>query len=159
MFEKILLCTHRSDGAKRAERLVFEELLQHGAPENITVLTIIDADWSEMSTDDWLNTSKTRTTFKDYVQEQLSREIEADWQRMREEYGISDKVRFSMVVGKIEQTIAEVAENLGSNLIVMGPRCIKPRRLFSVKMEPGLADQIDNKKLHPLLTCPLLIAP
>ena len=159
MFEKILLCTHGSPGAQKAEELVFSELTEHVKAENITVLTIIDADWSEMSADDWLNNSKTRTTFKSYVQEQLSREIETDWQRIREQYPAAEKARFSMVVGGIEETIAEAAENLQSNLVVLGPRCIKPRRLFSVKMEPGLADHISNKKLHPLLPCPLLIAP
>lgn len=159
MFEKILLCTHGSPGAQKAEELVFTELAEHVKPENVTVLTIIDADWSEMSTDDWLNTSTTRTTFKSYVQEQLGREIEADWQRIKDKYPFSEKARFSMVVGNIEETIAESAENLKSNLVVLGPRCIKPRRLFSVNMEPGLADHISNKKLHPLLPCPLLIAP
>ncbi len=159
MFDKILLCTHGSPGAQKAEQLVFTELIEYVKAENITILTIIDADWSELSTDDWLNTSKTRTTFKDYVQEQLSREIEADWQRIRESYPDAARSCFSMVVGGIEETIAESAENLKSNLVVLGPRCIKPRRLFSVRMEPGLANQISSKKLHPLLPCPLLIAP
>ncbi len=39
-----------------------------------------------MSSDDWLNTSTTRTQFKDYVQEQLSREIDEDWERIRKQY-------------------------------------------------------------------------
>ena len=159
MFEKILLCTHGSFGAQKAERLVFNDLAPHINLENVTVMTIIDADWSEMSTDDWLNTSGTRTTFKDYVQEQLGREIEEDWQRIKDQYPDAENVNFIRVVGEIEKTIAEVAEKLESNLIVIGPRCIKPKRLFSVTMEKGLAAHIANKKLHPLLPCPLMVAP
>lgn len=159
MFNKILLCTHGTKGAQKAERLVFEDLLQHVAANSLIILTIIDKDWSEMSTDDWLNTSTTRTQFKDYVQEQLGREIDEDWQRIRKEHPDSVDCRFMKVVGGIEETIAEVARKMECDLIVLGPYSKKPRRLTSVIMERGLADTISNKKLHPLLPCPLLIAP
>lgn len=159
MFTKILLCTHGSKGAQKAEKFVFEKLLTSLSAEQVTVLTIIDKDWSGMSSDDWLNTSTTRTQFKDYVQEQLSREIEDDWKRIRELYPSSQKCRFMKVVGGIEETIAEVAEKLECDLVILGPYNKKPRRLTSVIMEKGLADTISNKKLHPLLPCPLLIAP
>lgn len=159
MFTKILLCTHGSKGAQKAEKFVFEKLLTSLSAEQVTVLTVIDKDWSGMSSDDWLNTSTTRTQFKDYVQEQLSREIEDDWKRIRELYPSSEKCRFMKVVGGIEETIAEVAEKLECDLVILGPYNKKPRRLTSVIMEKGLADTISNKKLHPLLPCPLLIAP
>jgi len=159
MFKKILLCTHGSKGAQKAEKLVFEKFQKSFSAEQITVLTIIDKDWSGMSSDDWLNTSTTRTQFKDYVQEQLSREIEEDWQRIRDLYPASEKCRFMKVVGGIEETIAEAALKLECDLIILGPYNKKPRRLTSVIMEKGLADTISNKKLHPLLPCPLLIAP
>ena len=159
MFENILLCTHGSDGAVKAENYVFKVLAKKLPDTKITVLTIIDKDWSAMSSDDWLNTSTTRTQFKDYVQEQLSREIEEDWQRIKSEHHESKNCKFMRVVGGIETTIAEVATNLNSDLIVCGPYNKKPRRLTSVKMEKGLADTISNKELHPLLPCPLMIAP
>lgn len=159
MFKKLLLCSHGTKGAQKAERFVLQNLLKHVAPEDVIILTIIDKDWSEMSTDDWLNTSTTRTQFKDYVQEQLGREIEEDWQRIRNEHPDSVHCRFIKVVGGIEQTIAEVAGKMECDLIVLGPYSKKPRRLTSVIMERGLADTISNKKLHPLLPCPLLIAP
>ena len=63
------------------------------------------------------------------------------------------------VVGGIEETIAEVAAKLGCDLIVIGPYNKKPNRLTSMVMEKGLADTIANKKLHPLLPCPVLIVP
>ena len=159
MFENILLCTHGSDGAVKAENYVFKVLAKKLPDTKITVLTIIDKDWSAMSSDDWLNTSTTRTQFKDYVQEQLSREIEEDWDRIKSEHLGSKNCKFMRVVGGIETTIAEVATKLKCDLIVCGPYNKKPRRLTSVKMEKGLADTISNKELHPLLRCPLLIAP
>lgn len=160
MFTKILLCTHGSKGAQKAESYVFKTMMETMvSPEQLTVLTIIDKDWSGMSSDDWLNTSTTRTQFKDYVQEQLTREIDEDWQRIRDEYPLSKKCQFMNVVGGIEETIAEVATKLQCDLVVMGPYHKKPRRLTSVIMERGLAHTISNKKLHPLLPCPVLIAP
>lgn len=159
MFDSILLCTHGSKGAQKAEAYAFENLAARLSPEKITVLTIIDKDWSIMSSDDWLNTSTTRTTFKDYAQEQLTREINEDWQRIRSRYPVAEACRFMNVVGGIEETIAEVACKLGCDLIILGPYNKKPNRLTSMIMEKGLADTIDNKKLHPLLPCPLLIAP
>lgn len=159
MFTNILLCTHGSEGAAKAENYVFSVMAEKLPAATITVLTIIDKDWSAMSSDDWLNTSTTRTQFKDYVQEQLSREIEEDWERIRKRYPGSQKCKFIRVVGGIEETMAEVAEKLECDLIVCGPYHKKPRRLTSVKMEKGLADTISNKQLHPLLPCPLLVTP
>jgi len=159
MFENILLCTHGSRGAQKAEAYIFEKMQKEHNPGELTILTIIDKDWSMMSSDDWLNTSKTRTQFKDYAQEQLTREIDDDWQRIRSTYPQAEECRFMNVVGGIEETIAEVAEKLNCDLIVVGPYHKKPNRLTSMVMEKGLADTLDNKKLHPILPCPILIAP
>ena len=159
MFKHILLCTHGSLGAQNAEALVFNRLQTSDTNLSITILTIIDKDWAEMSSDDWLNTSGTRTTFKNYVEEQLTREIENDWDRIKETFPSSKECRFMKVVGGIEETINEAAQKLDADLIVIGPYQKKKSRLFSVKMTPGLADTIDVKKLHPELSCPLLIAP
>ena len=159
MFNKVLLCTHGSKGAQKAESYVFDSLVAKIPEAEVTVLTIIDKDWSDMSSDDWLNTSTTRTQFKDYVQEQLSREIDHDWQRIKDSYPAAAERKFVRVVGGVEETIAEVAARLGCDLIVLGPYNKKPRRLTSVIMEKGLADTISNKDLHPLLPCPILTAP
>lgn len=156
MFERILLCTHGSAGAQKAEKYLFDRLLADNELTNVTILTIIDKDWSVMTGDDWLNTSTTRNTFFNYVDEQLGREIEEDWQRIRQSYHVPDHVRFMKVTGEIEATIAEVARKLDCDLIVMGGLQKKPFRLTSVKMAPGLAARIANEKLHPVLPCPLM---
>lgn len=156
MFKNILLCTHGSKGAQLAERYVFETLLPQAPDITITVLTIIDKDWTVMTGDDWLNTSGTRNRFMDYVDEQLGREIAEDWDRIRSTFSVPDDVKFMKVAGDIEETIAQVAEKLHNDIIVIGGFQKKPFRLTSVKMSPGLAARITNEKLHPLLPCPLL---
>jgi hypothetical protein len=156
MFKNILLCTHGSEGAQKAEKYVFIKLMQENPDINLTVLTIIDKDWCVMTGDDWLNSSGTRNRFIDYVDEQLGREISADWDRLRSTYPVPEHVRFMKVVGEIELTIAEVAEKISSDLIIVGAFHKKPFRLTSVKMSPGLAARIKNEKLHPILPCPLL---
>lgn len=159
MFSRILLCTHGSAGAQKAEEYVFTQLVPAFPQARLTVLTIIDKDWSMMSSDDWLNTSTTRTQFKDYVEEQLGREIDVDWQRIKATYSLAESARFIKVVGEIEATIAEVAGSTESQLVVIGAFNKKPKRLFSVDMAPGLAATLVNEKLHPLLPCPLLTIP
>lgn len=157
MFTNILLCTHGSEGAKKAEKYVFDKLYRENEQLTLSVLTIIDKDWSVMTGDDWLNTSGTRNRFIDYVDEQLGREIAEDWRRIKGTYDVSDDVRFIKVAGEIEETIVQVAEKIGCDLIVMGGYQKKPLRLTSVKMSPGLAARIKNEKLHPALPCPLLV--
>lgn len=156
MFKNILLCTHGSAGAKAAEKYVFQKLLSKSPEATVVVLTIIDKDWSVMTGDDWLNTSQTRNRFMDYVDEQLGREIEEDWDRIRATYTVPDTIRFMKIAGDIEETMAQAAEKLQSDVIIIGGYQKKPFRLTSVKMSPGLAARISNEKLHPLLPCPLL---
>ena len=105
MFTKILLCTHGSAGAQKAEEYVFTHLLPKSPSAKLTVLTIIDKDWSNMSTDDWLNTSTTRTQFKDYVQEQLGREIDEDWQRIKNKYPLAEQAKFIKKHSKISPMV------------------------------------------------------
>lgn len=156
MFTNILLCTHGSEGAQKAEAFIFNKSEVLSGQCKVTVLTIIDKDWSVMTGDDWLNTSTTRNTFMDYVDGQLGREIDEDWQRIRSEYPKADEAKFMKVTGDIEETIAEVATRLGCDLIVIGGFVKKKFRLATVSMAPGLSARISNEKLHPLLPCPLL---
>ena len=111
-----------------------------------------------MTGDDWLNSSKTHTTFLDHVERQMREENKEDWQRIKEKYPAAGQATFAGVVGPIEETIAAEAKKRGCDLIVIGPYQ-ESRRLFNLKMEKGLRARIDPEKLHPVLPCPLLIAP
>lgn len=158
MFTSLLLCTHGTDGARQAERLVFTELCTRNPELQVTVLTIIDQDWQSMTGDDWLNSSKTHTTFLDHVEKQMQEENEEDWQRIREQYPAAARAVFAGVVGPIEQTIAAEARKRNCDLIVIGPYR-ESRRLFNLAMEKGLRSRIDASGLHKILPCPMLVAP
>jgi len=158
MFHSILLCTHGTEGARKAETLVFDKLCKKSSDLKVTVLTIIDQDWQSMTGDDWLNSSKTHTTFLDHVEKQVCEEIQEDWQRIRSRFPASEQAEFTSIVGPLEESIARVAAKNECDLIVIGPHR-ESRRLFNLKMEKGLRARLKNGKLHPLLPCPLLIAP
>jgi len=156
MFNNILLCTHGTDGAKKAEKFVFEKL--EADPElKVTVLTVLDEDWRQMTGDDWLNSSKTHTTFLDHVENQMNEEIAEEWQRIKTSYPAAIQADFLQKTGNIAETITKAAKKLGCDLIVMGPWC--KRKKFSIHSTGmGLRETLKNKELHPLLPCPLLIA-
>ena len=151
MFNHLLLCTHGSNGALKAEKYVFEQLWRGEGDVALTVLTVINADWQWMTGDDWLNTSKTRDTFLDHVSDQLAAEIDADWQRIRETYPAAAGARFLRVMGPVEETIARVAGDEDCDLIVIGP--------YQKKHSKGLKARMQNKTLHPLLPVPLMVVP
>ena len=152
MFNNILLCTHGTTGARKAEKLVLTDLLPKGPPKmKITVLTVINEDWKWMLGDDWLNTSKTHRDFMSHVDNQLSQEIEADWDRIKKTFPVVSQFKFLKIVGPVEKTIVEVARKLKSDLIVIGS--------YQKKQGKGFKARLKNKHFHPLLPAPLLIAP
>ena len=104
-----------------------------------------------MTGDDWLNSSTTRNAFRSHVDDQLAREIEEDWQRIRKTYPHAAACRFKRIFGPIEETFAEAAQSLGCDLIVVGP--------YQKKQGKGFKARVRNKILHPLLRVPLMVAP
>lgn len=157
MFNHILLCTHGTEGAKKAESFVFAE--STADPDlKVSVLTVLDEDWRLMTGDDWLNSSKTHTKFLDHVEEQVNEEIAEDWQRIKTTYPAASQAIFIQRTGAIDKTITTIAKELGCDVIAIGP-FQKRQSLFATKMEKGLRDRMKNENLHPLLPCPLLIAP
>ncbi len=151
MFKHLLLCTHGTSGARSAEAYFFKDLWPGFPDARATVLTVVNQDWSVMVGDDWLNSSATRNAFRRHVDRQLAKEIEADWQRIRVTHDQASRCDYKRIFGPIEATIAEVAQRLSCDLIVIGP--------YQKKQGRGLKARIQNKVLHPLLGAPLLVAP
>lgn len=156
MFNHILLCTHGTKGAQKAEAYIFKKLA--ATPDlTVSVLTVLDADWRAMTGDDWLNSSKTHATFLDHVEEQVSQEIEDEWQRIRDTFPSAENVKFLQRTGPIAETITRIAEDLGCDAIAIGS-FHKRKGLLSGDSK-GLRDRLKNKTLHPLLPCPLIVIP
>ncbi len=156
LFNHILLCTHGTEGARKAEAFIFK-LLAADSDLKVSVLTVLDEDWRAMTGDDWLNSSKTHTVFLDHVETQVTEEIAQDWQRIQDSYPSASQAVFLQRTGSIEGTITRVAKEVGCDLIAIGP--YQSRKIFSTRMEKGLRARMQNKTFHPLLPCPLLIAP
>lgn len=157
MFNHILLCTHGTQGAKKAEAFAFEKLETSPALK-VSVLTILDEDWRAMTGDDWLNSSKTHATFLDHVEEQVNEEIQEEWKRIKTEYQAAKKADFIQKTGKIAETITTVARERDCDAIVIGAYQ-KKKSFLSRDAGKGLRDTLKNKNLHPLLPCPLIIIP
>ncbi len=157
MFTNILLCSHGTEGAKKAEVFVFGKL-EADPGLRVTVLTVLDEDWREMTGDDWLNSSKTHTTFLDHVEEQMNEEIAEHWHRIKKDHPLAEGVKFLQRTGNIAETITKTAKELKCDLIVIGSWQKRPK--FSIHSTGmSLRATMKNKELHPLLPCPLLIAP
>lgn len=157
MFKHILLCTHGTEGAQKAETFVFGQL-EKNPSLRVSLLTVLDEDWRGMTGDDWLNSSKSHTTFLDHVQEQVSEEIQEEWQRIRDTHPAAARVEFYQRTGNIAKTITAAAKALDCDLIAIGP-WQKAKGLLDNSRSKGLRDQLKNKNLHPLLPCPLIIIP
>ncbi len=157
MFKNALLCTHGTDGAKIAESFAFKKL--EADPElKVTVLTVLDEDWRQMTGDDWLNSSKTHTTFLDHVENQMNEEIAEEWQRIKTSYPVAEQANFLQRTGNIAETITKTAKELGCDLIIIGSwQKSKKFSIHSTRM--GLRATMKNKEFHPLLPCPLLVVP
>ncbi|NJB69247.1 nucleotide-binding universal stress UspA family protein [Desulfobaculum xiamenense] len=148
MFANILVATHGTPGAQRAEQLAARLAGDWGA--RLTVLSVVNADWSLMTGDDWLNSSATRNHFADYVEAEIDREMRAVWERIREQIAPLDPA-FVRRVGPLEQSITDAARETGADLIVVGTR--------QQRQAPGFRARLDDRLLHPELPCPLLVAP
>ncbi len=148
MFKRILLATHGTPGARKAETLAENWARQSGA--ELAVISIFNDDWKHMTGDDWLNTSTARMQFASYVEDQVNSEMDALEQRLREQFdGL--ELRFLRRSGVIENQLCKAAEEIGADIVVMGA--------YQKKQAPGFKARFENRQLHPQLPCPLLVAP
>ncbi len=148
IMKRILLATHGTPGARKAEALARQWADQYEA--QVTVLSIINEAWGDMTCDDWLNTSSTRNTFGSYVAIQITKEIGAVWTRIRKDFdGV--EVEFLSKGGKLEDVLAEAAEKVDADVAIMGA--------WQKNQAPGFRDRFENKHLHPQMPCPLVVAP
>lgn len=144
----ILLTTHGTPGARKAEVLAREWADRYGA--KVTILSIINEAWGDMTCDDWLNTSTTRNTFGSYVAGEISREIGTLWDRLRQEFQGVD-IDFLSKAGKLEEVLVEAAREVDADVVIMGA--------WQQEQAPGFKDRFENRRLHPQMPCPLVVAP
>jgi nucleotide-binding universal stress UspA family protein len=148
IMKHILLATHGTPGARKAEALAHQWAVQYGS--KVTVLSIINEAWGDMTCDDWLNTSTTRNNFGSYVAGEIAREIEGVWSRIRDDFTGID-IDFLSKGGKLEEVLTEAAEKVDADVVIMGA--------WQKRQAPGFRDRFENKHLHPQMKRPLVVAP
>jgi len=144
----ILLATHGTPGARKAEDLAKQWAKTYGA--KVTVLSIINEAWGDMTCDDWLNTSTTRNRFGSYVAGEIASEIQKVWDRISDDMnGI--ETEFISESGTLDDALVAAAEKVNPDVVIMGT--------WQKVQAPGFKDRFQNKRLHPQMPCPLVVAP
>jgi nucleotide-binding universal stress UspA family protein len=144
----ILLATHGTPGARKAELLAKQWADTYGA--KVTVLSIINEAWGDMTCDDWLNTSTTRNKFGSYVAGEIASEIQHVWDRIRDEFeGV--EIEFMTISGTLDDALVAAMKDTKPDVALMGA--------WQKRQAPGFRDRFENKRLHPQMPCPLVVAP
>lgn len=144
----ILLATHGTPGAQKAEAIARQWADAYGA--KVTVLSIINEAWGDMTCDDWLNTSTTRNKFGSYVAGEIASEIQSVWDRVKADFeGV--EIDFISESGTLDDALVAATNEVNPDVVIMGA--------WQKVQAPGFRDRFQNKILHPQMTCPLVVAP
>jgi len=148
-FNKILVASHDTAGARAAEELACE-LCEPGG--TLHHLYVVPDFWKGMLGDDWLNNAVTRDRFGDYVEGQLGKEIDEARDRLEAVVeGRGLQYGFEFRVGRPADQLLEVAWAVSPDIIVIGaPR---PKEMA------GLRSRMDLETLVRGLLVALIIAP
>jgi len=144
----ILLATHGTPGARKAEALARQWADNYGA--KVTVLSIINEAWGDMTCDDWLNTSTTRNRFGKYVAGEIASEIQAVWDRVKDDFD-NMEIDFITESGTLDNALVSAVGRVDPDVVIMGA--------WQKVQAPGFKDRFQNKTLHPQIQCPLVVAP
>ena len=148
--KKVILASHGTAGARKAEEMAIDLCLQNGA--TLHQLLVVPDFWKGMMGDDWLNNAVTQSRFGDYVESELARDAAIELERMEEAckqtgIGYSSDVQ----LGKPAQCLIAACEQDKYDLAVIGSPRPKGATGLRSRMDPGL--------LARSLTIPLLTAP
>lgn len=145
----ILLAFHGTDGAKRAEALVYQIAPREGG--HIVHLLVVPELWAGMQGDDWLNNATTRDTFGNYVEGQLAKDAAEQLAAVEANCKQRGLAYTSILrVGDPADCVLAAARQTKADLVVIGP----PRS----KKISGLRSRMDLEKLVRGLPVPLLVA-
>ena len=119
MFKKILVATHGTEGAKKAESYAIELARELGA--DLHGLYVIHKGWGSLVGIEWLHSSEKRMDFYRYAESELYRMADAaltGFVQRAETRGLN--VKSSVRVGDPGDVIAEEAGTLGADIVIIG---------------------------------------
>lgn len=146
MFKRILIATHGTEGAQKAESYAIGLARQSGT--ELHGLYVIHKDWSSLVGIEWLHSSERRMEFYRYAESQFNIRAE-EVLRAFAERAKGMKVATSVKVGYPDEIIAEEAMDRHIDLIVVGGNS-------DVRSEEYKA-RISLKRLMKLAPCPVLV--
>lgn len=118
-------------------------------------LIVVPEFWQDMTGDDWLNNGVTRDLFREYLQTELSQEIDLQCDRLSRKV-TAHALNYNQVIlfGRPDKALQQYATTKAYDLLVIGsPRpCGIPRL-------PGLHSTMLTKKLIHAIRVALLIVP
>ncbi len=147
MFKRILVATHGTEGAKKAEAYAIGLAREFGS--ELHGLYVIHKGWSSLVGIEWLHPSRTRMEFYKYAETEFNRRAEEVLEALRE-HSTGIEVTISIRVGEPAEVIAEEARDKGIDLIVIGSSSNRRSEEYKAK--------VSLKKLVKFAPCPVLVA-
>ncbi len=145
----ILLASHGTEGAQAAEQEAIKLCKKGGHLHHLIVVP--KALWQGMTGDDWLTNGETRNTFRRYLEDQLSQEVEEHQDRVSKAAAANDvEYTTEVILGEPEEELINVSKNTTYDLLVMG----SPRP----KGKSGLRSRMLTKSTRKL-SIPMMIVP
>ncbi len=145
----VLLASHGTEGAQAAEQEAIKMCKKGGHLHHLIVVP--KALWQGMTGDDWLNNGSTRNTFRRYLEDQLSQEVEENQNRVSAAAAANDlNYTTEVILGEPEEELINVSQKEAYDLVVMG----SPRP----KGMAGLRSRMLTKSTRDL-SVPVIIVP
>ncbi|KPK11196.1 MAG: hypothetical protein AMJ68_06795 [Acidithiobacillales bacterium SG8_45] len=115
----ILLASHGTEGAQAAEQMAIELCNTGGHVHHLIVVP--KRLWEGMTGDDWLNNGSTRDTFRRYLEDQLSQEVQEHQARVSEAAKAKNlNYTTEVIVGEPEECLIDTSKKEAFDLLVMG---------------------------------------
>ena len=115
----ILLASHGTEGAQAAEQTAIELCKSGGHVHHLIVVP--KRLWEGMTGDDWLNNGSTRDTFRRYLEDQLSQEVQEHQARVSEAAKAKNlNYTTEVIVGEPEECLINTSKKEAFDLLVMG---------------------------------------
>jgi len=147
MFKRILIATHGTEGAKKAESYAIGLAREFGA--EIHGLYVIHKDLGCLVGIEWLHNSHVRMEFYRHAESEFNRRAEEVLEAFRER-ATGIEVTPAIRVGDPVEVIADEARNKGADLIIIGGSSNGRSEEYKAK--------VSLKKLSKIAPCPVLIA-
>ena len=149
MYNNILLASHGSIGAKKAEHTALE---MSNSTTQVTHLYVVPELWKHILGDDWLNNACTHKQFGDYLETLLEQEINQTCMRIQNKFesrGLSYTQKVSF--GQPQQCLLDTYIQSEFDVVVMGSS--RPKDMY------GLKSKMLSKKVARILAAKLVVVP